>query len=297
MKKIILITALMSMPLVSYAFNEHDIRFTVHNLAYNTDVTKGLVNNGVIATNERNIYAANSNATQVCVFCHTPHNAGSTSQLWNQAGYNGSAPSSYRMYTSATIHSATRSAKLTASSESMLCLTCHDGKTAINVLHNSLVKDSNIGNKEVLDINGMASGAFSYGDIGFPGLAQHSNIGASRNADTTLLDPKYGLNLTDDHPIGFSYSAVQTDKPNELRTVAVASANKVRFFGATSRMECSTCHDPHVFYGYVRNGASRVPIDTTGRGGGTLSTSVTDRTPFLVRDNNGSALCLACHIK
>ena len=97
----------------------------------------------------------------------------------------------------------------------------------------------------------------------------------------------YGRNLADDHPISFSYTAAYEEKAQNgsfsLRTVSEARGRGVRFFGSSNRIECSSCHNPHVAYGASRMGE-------TGVGNPALD-------PFLVRDNVGSALCLACHNK
>ena len=92
-----------------------------------------------------------------------------------------------------------------------------------------------------------------------------------------------GGNLTDDHPISFSYAGVLSSgeyaptgpKANKLHLLQEAKDKGVDFFGPSKDMvECSSCHDPHV--DYVTNAAYR---------------------PFLITTNAGSALCLACHIK
>ena len=62
--------------------------------------------------------------TEVCVFCHTPHNANPAVPLWNQTLSNGA---NYQPYTSTTLAAAV--GLPTASSK--LCLSCHDGTVAI----------------------------------------------------------------------------------------------------------------------------------------------------------------------
>jgi predicted CXXCH cytochrome family protein len=74
--------------------------------------------------------------------------------------------------------------------------------------------------------------------------------------------PSYIGSLSSDHPISFSYYAATSD-PN-IRAVPPAN---LTLYGQ-GFIECSTCHDPH--------------DDTYGK--------------FLVMDNRGSALCLACHV-
>ena len=62
--------------------------------------------------------------TEICVFCHTPHNANPAIPLWNQTLSSGQT---YNPYTSTTMAAA--SGVPTGSSK--LCLSCHDGTVAI----------------------------------------------------------------------------------------------------------------------------------------------------------------------
>ncbi len=60
---------------------------------------------------------------QVCVFCHTPHNASPIAPLWNRA----LSPQAYTIYTSRALDA--RPGQPTGSSK--LCLSCHDGTIAL----------------------------------------------------------------------------------------------------------------------------------------------------------------------
>lgn len=218
---------------------------------------------------------------QVCVFCHTPHNAGQTRLLWNKA--NSSTAVNYRLYTSSsTLSNATRQSALTADSPSLLCLGCHDGKTAMNVLHNSGTGSAAAGYPagsryvEGSSPIPMAGPAYDFfNDTYGPSM----NLG--RAADGS--NDEQGDNLTDDHPIGFSYSSVLSEPVAAARLFSIAevatkSSNNIKFVGASNKVECTTCHDPHV--------------DTSNQPGGNPALK-----PFLVMSNSGSALCLSCHNK
>lgn len=229
------------------------------------------------------VYASTS-ISQVCVFCHTPHNSGQTRLLWNKAS---NAAPNFRLYTSSgTLTNVTRTqSSLGANSPSLLCLSCHDGKTAMNVLHTSGT-----------GITAVAAGLSGYPagsrlESGSVPLVMPSGPiydffsgtnGPAMALGTTGGDTTAGENLTDDHPIGFSYSDVIAERapaPGGLRTLANVnsqSGNSIRFFGTKNKVECSTCHDPHVDYS-----ASGNPL----------------LKPFLVMDNTGSKLCLSCHDK
>lgn len=75
--------------------------------------------------------------------------------------------------------------------------------------------------------------------------------------------------LSNDHPIGMVYADVQSATGEEFFADPTnGGANNIQFYD-TGKMWCSSCHDVH---------------DNTFA-------------PFLVMDNTGSALCLACHDK
>lgn len=203
---------------------------------------------------------------QVCVYCHTPHNAGKTRLLWNKAT-NGNV--NFRLYTSSgTLSSFTRgnASALTSDSPSLICLGCHDGKTAMNVLHS--------GGK---GITAAAAGLIDYpvgSDLAFGNAAlimQNPYIFGDPQPGPAL-GGTVGDDLTNDHPIGFSYTGAQAEKTAASLHAAVDS--RIKFFGTAKKVECSTCHDPHV---------DNVANPT--------------QSPFLVMPNTGSALCLACHNK
>jgi hypothetical protein len=101
------------------------------------------------------------------------------------------------------------------------------------------------------------------------------NTAPSMNLGMTSGNATAGDNLTDDHPIGFSYSDVYGERAAGLIAKGSVDA-KIRFFGSNDRVECSTCHDPHI-------DASK-PADVGQK-------------YFLVKSNAGSALCLSCHNK
>jgi len=70
--------------------------------------------------------------TEICVFCHTPHNANPAVPLWNQA----MSGATYQPYASSTL--AATVGQPTGSSK--LCLSCHDGTVAIgNTINNGQI--------------------------------------------------------------------------------------------------------------------------------------------------------------
>ena len=222
--------------------------------------------------------ASGSGVTQVCVFCHTPHNAGQTKLLWNKAS---NASAAFRLYTSSgTLTTVTKASSLPAGSPSLLCLGCHDGKTAMNILHASSA-----------GIDAATAGVTGYG-TGTKLIPWRNIFVDNQTTGLVMPDPEWdfftmsyapamniggsatGTDLTNDHPIGFSYSDVLSESAVGLQSVAYAEGRSIKFFGASKIVECSSCHDPHV--------------DTSG--------DLTYK-PFLVASNTGSALCLSCHDK
>lgn len=85
-----------------------------------------------------------------------------------------------------------------------------------------------------------------------------------------------GTDLRDDHPVNFTYNTALATADGGLVTPAnancVDAGCQIKLFSngaVTSSVQCASCHQVH---------------DPTN-------------VPFLVRDNTGSALCLACHVK
>ena len=76
--------------------------------------------------------------------------------------------------------------------------------------------------------------------------------------------------LSNDHPIGFVYSVAALADPGIKAGGSLSNPDMVHFGPNRDQMWCSSCHDTH---------------------GGVAGT------PMLVMSNDGSALCLECHIK
>ncbi len=66
--------------------------------------------------------------TEVCKFCHTPHNATASKPLWNRS----TPGTSYTLYSSSTLHASVGQPDGT----SILCLSCHDGTIALGSIVN-----------------------------------------------------------------------------------------------------------------------------------------------------------------
>jgi len=180
---------------------------------------------------------ARTNVNRVCVFCHTPHQSGTTvDPLWNHTL---STVASYGVYNSSTLN-ATPTDIGGGTAVSNLCMSCHDGTVAVHSLYNE------------------------------PNEATPVTITAGGNVDASGLitgTPNLGTDLSNDHPVNFTYDTALANADGELNDPATTPAVAALLFGGT--VQCASCHDPH---------------DNTNQ-------------PFLVMSNTNSALCTTCHIK
>jgi predicted CXXCH cytochrome family protein len=262
--KRILLLSVLAVLVTSPVFGKsttQNVKNTIHNMSSSAGLDTGY------------FFYESDNVDQVCVFCHTPHGGLLTGPLWNHE-LPVNVQNSFTHYNSATVSSylSGLSVGRIVNDESLLCMSCHDGSVATTHLINNPNTLAPADNPTILGLPGEIVGLF--GQTG-------GRIGASL-ADTMTETG----NLSDDHPISFSYDSVVNDAKytssaspyyQQLRLATLAANYKgegVRFFGTDNRVECSSCHDPHVDY----------ETDTA-------------YTPFLIRPNTGSDLCLACHIK
>ena len=247
MKKLILLLIGMLLAIPCWGAKVHEISKTKHNLS--TTAPPGPFGPSLYQSDE----------TEICIFCHTPHGGSLDAPLWNRDISGIAGANVYQHYTSETLSSRVGATNRPVNTRSLLCLSCHDGSLGVgdNLLN-------------------MPGGQPSNWDVEVvPGFGRPGpRIGGSR-ADTTGTD-----NLSDDHPISFSYTfvAADPDKPDSLHPFADVEAKGLVLFGADENVECSTCHDPHVNYDVDEGGDAAYD-------------------PFLAIPNTSSQMCLACHIK
>lgn len=229
---------------------------------------------------------------QVCVFCHTPHSARTDVTaltnpllLWNRSLSNAST---YKMYKSPTTQNNTGT---TPRIYTRLCLSCHDGIGALNVMarlpNDEYAFTTSYGGATRLEPSGGLGiyNADQIGDRLYSVAMVNSNIGERQvtNPDT---DPGGNttntvINLSNDHPVSFDYDYALYSKDSGLKDptkIWTINATVRLFSNGTdiipTSMECSTCHNPH---------------NEGDQSAGTY--------PFLVKTMNNSELCLNCHIK
>lgn len=205
---------------------------------------------------------------QPCLFCHTPHGANTTqtydtnpntvgasgnlfgSFLWNRA----LPKRTWTPYTSTTMNHNTSNGPGILS---LLCLSCHDGVGAMNVLINYTA-------------GGQPVNMGSYDQFGDSSTFARENIGEGACAGGGPNCATGGGELQNDHPIGFVYDDTLDTGLNPIAGMSQAVRDRMMRI-TNGRMECSSCHDPHM----------------TNPGGNN----------FLVMSNTGSQLCLQCHKK
>ena len=231
-----------------------DVRNTRHNLSVTGP-------GSVKATSE----------TQICVFCHTPHGAENVPQapLWNRK----LSAATYTPYTSSSIDADAVELAAGPGGTSKLCLSCHDGTLAIgsvNVLNGQV--------NQSIAMTGTAAGGTMPAGAG-------TTSGFTRNL---------GVNLTNDHPISFTYDAALAARDGELRVpdgtnVGTRSSGvRPRLPLQGGQMQCSTCHDPHLRETDATKGAAKFlrlnRLQEQTPTGGAFS-------------DTGDIFCLACHDK
>lgn len=253
-----------------------------HNLSTNAwpaGTTSYSDTSSYLATANPNTYKAdtggdNPRRLQICVFCHTPHNANveGGAPLWNRSF----SSQTFSRYSSATLEIRLTAATRTAAGydtpgwqpdgSSKLCLSCHDGVSSLGTLVNGGVIAMDAGGGDT--ITGIAS-----------------------------FNPSGNKMKTGHHPVSFVYDA-------SVKNAINASASKSTYklptdatavpevkLDKNNKMQCITCHNAH------QNQSS----DTECHGGTCDATFTRKKAPFWVLGGGADAsadrdkVCLACH--
>lgn len=207
---------------------------------------------------------SNPRGSQICIFCHTPHNANVSEQapLWNRKF----SSEAFQRYTGSTlfqIKNIPTAQYGSPNGSSKLCLSCHDGVSNLGEVFN--------GQAIALAAN---SNTFDQNVIEGP---------ASFKPSTNKM--RYGH-----HPVSFVYnesvrSSFDVVKSNyKLPILTGVKLDK------QDRMQCTTCHDAHqnqsddnAFYPSPNDTRKIAPFWVYGGGG--ASTASDDQ----------QAVCMTCH--
>lgn len=193
-----------------------------------------------------------STESQMCVFCHIPHDAQVGKPLWNR-----SMPvSAYTMYTSDYLErggypmpTELGVANDTPGAVSRQCMSCHDGTVAVGSVY--LLRGTILGTT-LIDMIGV-DGTFMIPDT------------ATTN---------FGTNLVNHHPIGVEYNPALFVLTNDFDTgtknaelkVTPDAPIKLYNYGGKEYVECTSCHDPHLENGKflrVNTGSHGQNVNTT----------------------------------
>jgi Doubled CXXCH motif (Paired_CXXCH_1) len=254
-----------------------DVRGTKHNFSAVPDGS-ATPSGGTVPV--RDVKATSE--TQVCVFCHTPHEAETISfggastalgaPLWNRK----LSGQTYTLYSSTSMEADAAELATQPGGSSKLCLSCHDGTMGID---------------KVNALNGAKNATIAMSTQAGPAPSPVRIPGNSATGFTRNL----GTDLSADHPISFTYNAALANLDGELRNPdgtlvgnRVAGATKPKLPLENNQMQCSTCHDPHLRDKTTTNGNAKFlrmnRFQVTQPVGGAFS------------DTN-DIICLACHDK
>ncbi len=238
-----------------------DVSNTKHNFSAST--VPGLPGN-----EERSMKATSE--SQVCVFCHTPHGASDLPKapLWNRS----LSTSSYIPYSSSSLDATDLGQP---EGKSKLCLSCHDGTIAV-------------GSVNVLNRKENPT-------ISFSGAESDGSIDESDQGSSSGYTRRLGVDLSNDHPISFTFDSALSLRDGELRSpnepgesVAERSpGNHAKLPLEDGQLECISCHDPH-----VTDDASEVSIKF-------LRLNRFQQVPPTegAFNERGDIICLGCHKK
>lgn len=151
--------------------------------------------------------------TEICVFCHFPHFGGSY-PLWNRdlEDTGSFTPIDFTSLDFVGIEGTSPPEET-----SLLCLSCHSGQTAIGSINE--LNSRHMEPTDVVSVAGTDAG----------GIMPAGSSGAASG-----FTRRIGTDLTNDHPISFTYNTTLANTDGELREQAAAID-----------MRCATCHEPH----------------------------------------------------
>lgn len=169
--------------------------------------------------------------TQICIFCHTPHNARPEAPLWN---HNPSAVVSYVNYWSPTLQAYASEAEAPPiDGFSKLCLGCHDGTIALGAVAS---REEDI---QMVTIPGKVEAG-----ILKPGAGGYLGTDLSGGHPISFIFDEALMNKRNSHPGPLSKLKWPIRKYNEK---FAGRDTEVKLYPAQGGygVQCSSCHDPH----------------------------------------------------
>lgn len=163
--------------------------------------------------------------TQICIFCHTPHNAYPSSPLWN---HDPSSAVSYTSYWSPSLKAYPSQAEAPPiDGFSKLCLGCHDGTVALGAVR---TKRGRGGEIRMVTI---------------PGVVESGRLRPKARGHI-------GTDLSGGHPISFRFDeSLKTRRQADpdlmpLRWPITDPDVKLHTTQGGYGVQCTSCHDPHL---------------------------------------------------
>ncbi|KAA0890347.1 cytochrome c3 family protein [Oryzomonas rubra] len=203
---------------------------------------------GIVGSkHDMNVFLTTNGGTKdldqrVCAYCHTPHHAADPTQtvtktvtnpatglstditysvyvpLWSRAVLT----STFDQYVSATFNPAADGKFYdNMAGPSRLCMSCHDGVTAVDSYYGKTGTVTQLGDDQM---NYFGQNHFAIGQ---------------------------SFGLANDHPVGFVYADMQTNPKYELKAAASPIGTKTiadvltNIDGVGAVMTCASCHDVH----------------------------------------------------
>jgi predicted CXXCH cytochrome family protein len=167
-------------------------------------------------------------SNQICIYCHTPHNAVPAIPLWNRTA---ASNTGYSFYSSPSmkLHQGAKSA-FESTSTSLQCMSCHNG------------------------VDGLGAGIVNKG--GEPAAALTGHNGTSNiNGDVIAAgNAKLGKDLSNDHPVNIQMingtaGLNSTSASNQIKgSGATALTTALPLFKGSAGdnyIECGSCHSVH----------------------------------------------------
>lgn len=217
-----------------------------------------VIANAGVANTKHNLSISNpipgsikaASETQICIFCHTPHNASPAYPLWNHEISSGL---NYTQYASDTLKAYSPGNAPPIDGFSKLCLGCHDGTIALGAIINGggSINVGTMTEKDILNQDVLVPRRLQPGDPGYLGTDLSGGHPISIIFDAKLVADRNGDQTTD--PNSYPLILMKLQLPNDPYV-------KLYPTQGGQGVQCTSCHDPHGGRGKVVNGVKPPPF-------------------------------------